>query len=78
MRLSDQEKNQLRKFLSENLNVFTWSPTDMPGVDFSTIYHQLSILPEAKPIKQKRRKMNTERLPTLNEEVDRLLKVVFI
>jgi len=34
--------------------------------------------PEAKPVKQKQRKMNAERLRALNNEVDRLFKVDFI
>jgi len=50
----------LKKFLSENLDVFAWSPTDMPEVDPSVIYHKLFILPEAKPVMQKPRKMNVE------------------
>jgi len=78
MRLFDQEKNQLRKFLSENLNEFPWSPIDMPGLDPSIISHRLSILPESKMVKQKPPKMNTECFHALNEEVNRLLKAGFI
>jgi len=72
MKLSAREKSQLKKFLSENLDVFTWSPTYMLGVDPSVIYHKLSILPDAKPVKQKLQKMNAERLQTLNDEVPAL------
>ena len=67
MRCSNQEKSQLKKFLSENLDVFAWTPTDRSGVDPSIIYHRLSILSEAKPVKQKPRKMNAEHLQALNE-----------
>ena len=78
MKLSDQEKNHLRKLLPENLNVFAWSPTDRHGVDPSVICHRLSSIPETKPIKQKPQKMNVERLQALNKKVDQLLKTGFI
>ena len=55
-----------------------WSPTDMPGVDPSVIFHKLSILPKAKLVKQKPWKMNAERLRALNDKVDWLLKLDFI
>ena len=78
MKLSPRQKAQLKQFLSENLDVFAWSPIDMPWVDPSVICHKLSILPEAKPVKQKPRKLNAERLQALNDEVDRILKADFI
>jgi len=42
------------------------------------IYHKLSILSEVKPVKQKPRKINAERLLALNNEVEWLLKAEFI
>ena len=48
-----QEKDQFKEFLSENLDMFLWSPTDMPRVDPFVICHKLSTLPEAKPVKKK-------------------------
>jgi len=50
----------------------------MAEVDSSVIFHKLSILPEAKPVKQKLWKMNAECLRALNNEVDWLLKADFI
>ena len=47
-KLSARE-DQFKKFLSENLDVFAWSPTDMPRVDPSVICHKVFILPENKP-----------------------------
>jgi len=45
MKLSDLVKDQF-KFMSENLDVLAWSPTDMPGLDPFVICHKLSTLPE--------------------------------
>ena len=70
MKFYAHEKDQFKKFLSENLDVFAWSPTDMPEVDPSVIYHKLSIIFEDKLVKQKPRKMNAEYLQALNDEVD--------
>ena len=53
-------------------------PDRYARVDPAIIYHKLSILPEAKPIKQKSRKMNAKGLQNLNNEVDQLLKIDFI
>ena len=58
--------------------MFAWAPTDMLGVDTSIICHRLSINPDVKPIKQKPRKINTERCQPFHEEVERLLQANFI
>ena len=78
MKLSARDKDEFKKFLSENLNVFAWSPIDVLGVDPFIICHKLYILSEAKSVKQKPRKMNVECLRALNDEVDQLLKADFI
>jgi len=67
-----------KKFLLDNLDVFAWTPTDMPGIDLSIIYHKLSIKANAKLVKQKLRRMNEERSRAINDEVHRLLQVGFI
>ena len=51
----------------------------MPAVNPFVICHKLPIiLPEAKSVKKKSRKINAERLQALNVEIDRLLKADFI
>jgi len=37
--LSAEEKVQFVKVLFENIDVFAWSPTDMPGIDPEVIVH---------------------------------------
>ena len=78
MKLSAWEKSQLKKFLSKNLDVFAWSLTNIPRVDPSVICRKLSILSQAKPMKQKPWKMNAECRQALNNEIDQLLKADFI
>ena len=59
-----------KQFLSNNLDVFAWAPTDMSGIDPAIICHRLAIDPEVRPVKKKLRKMNEERSQAFNEEVD--------
>ena len=51
--LSAFEKVRFKDFLSDNLYVFTWTPTDMPRVDPFIICLRLFIDSEVKPVKQK-------------------------
>ncbi|XP_059454999.1 uncharacterized protein LOC132185214 [Corylus avellana] len=88
--LGDERKMQLRKELAEplidipiaegkqNLEVFAWSPEDLPGIDPKDIVHHLNINPEVKLVKQKRRKFAPDRNMAIAEEVDNLLKAQFI
>jgi len=67
-----------KQFLSENTDVFTWSPADILGIDSEDIFHKLSIQVDAKPVKQKPRRMNEERSRAIINEVDRQLQAGFI
>ena len=76
--LHPHEKTLLKHFLSENSDVFAWSPTDMPGIDPEVICHKLSIKTDAKLVKQKPKRMDEERSRAINDEVDRLFQAGFI
>jgi len=67
------EKIMFKQFLSENMDVLAWSPTDMSRIDPKVICHNLSIRAYHKMIMQKPRRMNEERSRAINDEVDRLL-----
>jgi len=45
------EKTLFKQFLSDNSDIFAWSPTDMFGIDPEAIYHKLSIKSNAKLVK---------------------------
>ena len=77
-RLHPQENILFKKFLSDNLDVFAWAPTDMLEIDPSIIYHKLFIKADAKPVKQELRRMNEERSRAINNEVNCLLQADFI
>jgi hypothetical protein len=65
-------------FLRENLDVFAWQISDMPGIPREVIEHKLYIDPAFKPIKQKEKRYTLERCKTIRIEVNKLLEVWFI
>ena len=76
-RLPDSLKKQLVSFLKEYHDVFARTHNDMSNINPRVIVHRLSTNPKMKPVRQKRRSMNTERSLTVKEEVDKLLKANF-
>lgn len=70
--------NELREkidpLLEKDIRSFAWSHADMIGINPETITHKLNIDSEFKPIKQKRRKVGTERNKVINDEVSKLLE----
>ena len=50
----------------------------MPGISPSVIHHSLNINPNAKPIRQKKRRFAPERVLAVKDETDKLLKAGFI
>ncbi|XP_059663762.1 uncharacterized protein LOC132309474 [Cornus florida] len=76
--LGEEEKRQLIDFLSQNADVFTWSPSDMLGINPSISCHSFRVDPNVKPVRQKQRRFALERNQIIVDEVDRLLEAGFI
>ncbi|GKV46606.1 hypothetical protein SLEP1_g53580 [Rubroshorea leprosula] len=76
--LSSEERKELIKLLFEFQDVFAWSYKDMPGLDPDITVHAIPLYFEAKPFKQKLRRMKPEVLLKVKEEVQKLLDVNFI
>ncbi|VFQ89214.1 unnamed protein product [Cuscuta campestris] len=55
--------------------VFAWSPADMLGLDHKIAVHRLNVLPDAKPVKQKRRHLSQERRDFVKKEVATLQSI---
>ncbi|XP_073041970.1 uncharacterized protein [Primulina eburnea] len=69
-----QSKNDLLACLKANTDVFAWSPQELQGVSPKIMEHRLHILPEARPVKQKKRHFGPEKDKIIKEQVDELLK----
>ena len=67
--LSSDEQEELTKLLKEFPEVFAWSYEDMPGIDPDIVQHRILSLLEVKPVKQKLRRMKSEWMLKIKEEV---------
>ena len=76
--MKEETKQELVRFLRENVDVFAWSHEDMPGIDPSIITHRLNVYPSSKPVHQKKRVFAPERDNAIKEEVQKLTTAQFI
>ena len=60
--LAKDHKEGLIEVIREFQDVFAWNPADMPGVDPQVALHKLHADPTFKPVKQKKRNFNEEKL----------------
>jgi hypothetical protein len=68
----------LTSFLRDNADIFTWSPSDMPGVPRELAEHRLEVNKTARPIKQKLRRFAKDRKQAIEVEVCKILAAGFI
>ena len=67
--LSWELRDQLITFLWTNKDVFTWLPSDMPGISPDMIAYELNLNPKKKPMHQKMRYHAPEKQVAIEEEV---------
>ena len=68
--LSEEMQRAIIDFLKQNKSTFTWTTSDMKGINPTITSHELNVNPTIKPIRQKRRKLGHERSKAVNEEVE--------
>ena len=76
--LSHDERSRLIDLLKSYLDVFAWSYEDMPGLDPTIVQHHLPILPHARPVKQKLRRLHPRWSLQVKEEIQKQLSVGFL
>jgi hypothetical protein len=76
--LSSQESEKLIFLLKEYKDVFAWSYEDMPGIDPEILQHKIPLHPEAKPVKQKLRRMRPDWVLKIKEEVTKQINAGFL
>ena len=76
--MSSLDKDQLLVILRRYKDCFAWSYNELPGLDRSLVEHRLPMKPNFKPYKQKPRRMGSEVIQKVKEEILRLLKAGFI
>jgi hypothetical protein len=65
-------------FLCANADIFTWSPSDMPGIPREVAEDSLDILPHSQAVQQRLRRFNEERRRAIGVELRKLLEAGFI
>lgn len=76
--LSVNEGWELVNQLIKNVILFTWTPSDMSGIDTKVVSHRLVFHHSAKPVAQRKPKVGKEKRISINEEVGNLSDVRFI
>ena len=76
--LSPAERSRLIDLLRSYLDVFSWSYEDMLGLDSSIVQHHLPILPHARPVMQKLRRLHPRWSLKVKEEIQKQLSVGFL
>ncbi|RVW35680.1 Retrovirus-related Pol polyprotein from transposon 297 [Vitis vinifera] len=76
--LSPDERSRLIDLLRSYLDVFAWSYEDMSGLDPTIVQHHLPILPHARPVKQKLRRLHPRWSLQVKEEIQKQLSVGFL
>jgi len=67
-----EDRVEMLLLLVQNLDVLTWSPYEVPGVDPEFIVHKLHVDPLFPPKKQKPRRSAKEYVEAVKQEVKRL------
>ena len=70
--VKDEERVEMLRFLVQNVNVFAWSPYEVPRVDPEFIVYKLKVDPLHPPKKQKSRRSAKKHVDAVRQEVKRL------
>ena len=76
--LDPKKEAVLIDFLHANVDMFAWSPSDMPGIPREVAEHSLEIRAGSKLVKQRLRRFDEEKHKIIGEEVHKLLIAGFI
>ena len=70
--MTNEDKVEMLLFLMQNVDVFAWSPYEVPKVNPKFIIHKLNVDPSFPPKKQKPRRSAKEHVEALRQEVGKL------
>ena len=76
--LLEEEKEQLRQVLLDNIDVFAWIHLDMTDISPTHASHKLNVAPSARPFRQRVRRFHPNCHQIIQTEVDNLLDAGFI
>ena len=71
-------KPELRALLKEFREIFTWPYQDMLGLDIEIVVHRILVKPECPSVWQALRRMKSEIILKIKEEIEKQLKASFL
>ena len=69
--MPNEEKKAMIELLINFWDVFAWSYKDMQGLDSQLYQHQIHLRIDAKPVAQRRYRMNPNYAAKVKEEIDK-------
>ena len=75
---SEEEKQKLQQVLLGNIDIFTWTHSDMTDINLTHASHKLNVIPYVRPVRQRVRLFHSNRHKIIQVEVDNLLDAGFI
>ena len=76
--LDPEEEKKLKKVLADNIDLFSWTLKDVPGIDPNFICHSLTLDERVNIVVQARRRMSAEKNQAVKVEVAKLLEAGLI
>ena len=76
--LPPKTRSTMIMLLQEYRDVFAWSHEDIKGLNPKFFQNQINLTTDAKPVQQRRYRMNPNYAARVKEEIDKLLKIGFI
>ena len=76
--LTDEEVHEYKALVMEYRDVFAWSYKDLRGIPPEIALHTIPLIPGAKPVRQRERRMNPNLQLIVKAELERLLEAGFI
>ncbi|GFZ01023.1 hypothetical protein Acr_14g0006580 [Actinidia rufa] len=68
----EAKRTELIQLLKANIKAFAWTPCEMPGIDHAFIKHELNVQSDARPVKQRGRRLAPKHVDAVIEEVEKL------
>jgi hypothetical protein len=73
-----EEITAYKALFQEFRDIFTWSYTEMPGIDPSIVEHRIDTWPDVTPVRQKQRPLHPAKAADIKAEIDKLRTAGFI
>jgi hypothetical protein len=78
VQLLEEEVKAYKEMIEEFNDVFDWSYKNLKGIFPDVVEHRIPLIPGARPIRQKERRMNPQLQLLVKAELERLLEAGFI